>query len=142
MGFHKSRDVAKRNRPPNGDVAMTNVDALEILKLGVIGLGFLLAALAFHLLRIEQGRPEPRPSILSSVKLFMAFSLVLCAIGLVAQLYPDVNTSKQHIARLEQENKNLKDISGRFERTCSYIQTTNWLDRSDDARKDLSQWCR
>jgi hypothetical protein len=120
---------------------INNVDALEILKIGVIGLGFLLALLAFFLLRNEQNKAQARPSILSVVKLFMAFSLVLCLIGLFAELFPEANSSKQHVASLEKENERLKVISERLEKTCDYIRTSNWLDCSDEARKSLSQWC-
>ncbi len=63
-----------------------NVNPYDILGYGVIGLGFLLALLAFRLLAQEQKR-EPRSSIIKATYTFMAFSVVLCVIGFAAQVY-------------------------------------------------------
>ncbi|WP_136799472.1 MULTISPECIES: hypothetical protein [Desulfosediminicola] len=63
----------------------TNMDVLKILQIGVIGLGFLLAALAYHLLTKEQKHETPRPDILKSIYFFMSFSVVLCVIGIISQ---------------------------------------------------------
>jgi hypothetical protein len=56
---------------------MQELDVLEILKLGFIGLAFLLAFLAYTLLLIEQRREEPRPNQLAAISRFMIFSLIL-----------------------------------------------------------------
>ncbi len=61
-------------------------DLLAILQIGVIGLGFLLAVLAYHLLTKEQKQSTPRPDFLKSIYNFMCFSVVLCVIGIAAQL--------------------------------------------------------
>jgi apolipoprotein N-acyltransferase len=60
---------------------MGSLDAYNILNYGVIGLGFLLAFLAYRLLGREQQNPEPRRSILVAIHVFMIFSVVLCIIG-------------------------------------------------------------
>ncbi len=60
---------------------MGNLDAYNILSYGVIGLGFLLAFLAYRLLGREQQNTEPRRSILVAIHVFMIFSVVLCIIG-------------------------------------------------------------
>jgi hypothetical protein len=61
---------------------MGTLDVYSILNYGVIGLGFLLALLAYRLLGREQQNPEPRRSILVAIHVFMIFSVVLCIIGL------------------------------------------------------------
>ena len=60
---------------------MNQINPYQILSYGVIGLGFLLAVLAYRLLSNEQRRDRPRSDILRAANIFMAFSVVLCAIG-------------------------------------------------------------
>jgi hypothetical protein len=120
---------------------MTNVDVVQILQIGVIGLGFLLALLAFWLLRNEQHKQEPNSQILKNVSIFMFFSMVLCVIGLAAQLLPETHFDKQRIVELEGINQKLAEEAERFGKTCEHIRTTNWLDEGSEARKSLSQWC-
>lgn len=48
---------------------------VEILKLGLIGLVFLLAVLGFRLLSQEQRKDKPDPRILSSIRFFLWFTL-------------------------------------------------------------------
>ena len=67
-------------------MSLSNLDVVAILQLGVTGLGFLLALLAFWLLLNEQRVKEPRVVYLQSVKLFMIFSILLCLIGLAPQV--------------------------------------------------------
>jgi len=62
------------------------VNILEILRLGAVGLVFLLAALAFRLLLKEQAREHPREPILRSVRVFMFFAVVLAVIGTTPEL--------------------------------------------------------
>lgn len=61
---------------------MENINPVQILNYGVIGLGFLLAFLAYKLLSKEQQLKEPRKNILKAVYVFMGFSIVLCLIGI------------------------------------------------------------
>lgn len=61
-------------------------DVVSILQIGVIGLGFLLAVLSYHLLTKEQKQDNPRPEILKSVYIFMFFSVVLCVVGIISQV--------------------------------------------------------
>jgi hypothetical protein len=60
---------------------MENINVYEILSYGVIGLGFLLALLAYRLLTREQKQENPRNAILTAIYIFMVFSVVLCIIG-------------------------------------------------------------
>ncbi len=72
-----------------GQSALTsNLDVmLRILGLGTIGLGFLLAFLAFRLLNREQNIKAPRDMILTSITRFMIFSFLLCALGLFSEIW-------------------------------------------------------
>lgn len=65
-----------------------NSNIFEVLSYGVIGLGFLLALLAFRLLTKEQSIQIPRENVLKSIYIFMLFSIILCVFGITAQLYP------------------------------------------------------
>lgn len=64
-----------------------DMSVVQILQIGVIGLGFLLAFLAYSLLTKEQKQNTPRSDILKSIYIFMSFSVVLCVIGIVSQLF-------------------------------------------------------
>ncbi|MCS4309142.1 hypothetical protein M2404_003505 [Rheinheimera pacifica] len=63
------------------------IDVSRILSLGTIGLGFLLALLAFRLLNREQNIELPRNEILTAINRFMFFSFLLCITGLTSELY-------------------------------------------------------
>lgn len=76
---------------------LTNMDVLKILQIGVVGLGFLLAVLAYLLLTKEQKQDTPRTDILKSIYVFMSFSVVLCIIGGVSQVI-DMDKSDRHPA--------------------------------------------
>lgn len=56
---------------------------VDILGMGSTGLGFLLAFLAFRMLRSEQHKESVRKPMLYAVFVFMAFSLALCLIGIL-----------------------------------------------------------
>ena len=60
-------------------------NVVGILQIGVIGLGFLLAFLAYHLLTKEQKQNTPRSAIINSIYAFMFFSVVFCVIGIFSQ---------------------------------------------------------
>jgi len=89
---------------------MANLDVLKILSLGVVGLGFLLAVLAYRLLVKEQehsrlagpsevSQAAHRPFI-RAIYAFMAFSLLLCILGLIAQvLDQDAASSRRKFDR-------------------------------------------
>ena len=62
-------------------------DIIRILSIGTIGLGFLLAFLAFTLLRKEQSIDSPRPQMLGSISRYMIFSFALCMIGLSSEWF-------------------------------------------------------
>lgn len=75
------------------------MDPVKILGYGVIGLGFLLALLAYRLLAKEQAQKKANPLVLRAIYVFMFFSFALTAIGLGSEFirlqYTLENTSAQ-----------------------------------------------
>jgi len=67
-------------------VKFENLNAFEILSYGVIGLGFLLAVLAYFLLNREQKLDNVRDSMLKAINRFMVFSFSLCTIGIMSEM--------------------------------------------------------
>ena len=61
-----------------------NIDVVEILKVGLPGLVFLLSLSAFILIQKEQKKDPPRNSILKSIKMYMYFSLVFAVLTIIA----------------------------------------------------------
>jgi hypothetical protein len=65
---------------------MATFDPIRALSYGVIGLGFLLAFLAYRLLAKEQARADVRTGSLTATYVFMAFSICLTGIGLYSEI--------------------------------------------------------
>lgn len=62
---------------------LENLDiVVQILKIGVIGLGFLLAFMAYKLIAKEQERPTIRRSFIWVTSIFMGFSLIISFVGI------------------------------------------------------------
>lgn len=120
---------------------MSNIDVVKILQIGIIGLGFLLALLAFWLLRNEQHKKESSERMLTAIRTFMFFSLVLCMIGIVPDVLKEFRSGDQKDQDIAEISERLATVTQQFGRTCEHIRTTNWLDKSSEARKSLSQWC-
>jgi hypothetical protein len=93
-------------------------NAASILGYGAIGLGFLLAWLAYRLLLQEQRVREPRANILKSIYFFECFCVVLVLFGAVLQYFDNTNRSNafvlsNKITALESELQSTKsNISG------------------------------
>lgn len=97
----------------------------EFLKYGAIGLSFLLAFLAFHLLYKEQNKKTPNKQIINSIYLFMLFSLVLCLIGFSLDFF--------------KENNILKIQMNVSEEKIKIIETQNQLRKIQDSLKDTQK---
>lgn len=69
---------------------MSNI--LEILKLGLPGLVFLLAVISYRLLTKEQQKENPCPNVLKVIKLFLYINVVLVSLT-IASSYLDKNTN-------------------------------------------------
>jgi hypothetical protein len=61
------------------------IDPVRILSYGAVGLGFLLAFLAYRLLAKEQAGARPRPTMIRAIYSFMGFSFLLCLLGFVGE---------------------------------------------------------
>jgi hypothetical protein len=77
----------------------------SILGYGAIGLGFLLAYLAYRLLLQEQGTKTPRPEILKAIYLFECFCVVLVVLGSILQY--SANEDKAKAELLSEKNRAL-----------------------------------
>lgn len=65
-----------------------NINIIEILKLGLPGLVFILAFLSYQLLKREQARAEPSIPILKSIRQYMYLSIFLAVLTIIAPLIP------------------------------------------------------
>jgi hypothetical protein len=100
---------------------MVGINAFKILSYGVIGLGFLLAWLAYALLTKEQARETARHNILRAIYVFMGFSLLLCGAGIFGQWVhngPSTHpSSTQQVGSIQQtasggQNANVGGVQG------------------------------
>lgn len=57
------------------------IDVVKILGYGVIGLGFLLAFMAYRLLSEEQKKPRPTDKMLKAIREYMYFSIAITILG-------------------------------------------------------------
>lgn len=65
---------------------MAKIDVLEILRLGAIGLGFLLAWMAYRLLAVEMKAKTPRPEILKSIREYMVFAIAIVLLAILGDV--------------------------------------------------------
>ena len=65
---------------------MEGLNVIEILKLGLPGLVFMLSILSFRLLGKEQGKPSPNVRILGSIRQFMYINVGLAVLTVAAPL--------------------------------------------------------
>jgi len=85
-----------------------NLDVLEILKIGAIGLGFLLALMSYNLIKKEQEKSKPNSSLLRSAKSFMVFSVVLMLLGILSEF---IKTKPSLRVKLGNNEIELNEIS-------------------------------
>jgi NhaP-type Na+/H+ or K+/H+ antiporter len=120
---------------------MTNIDVVKILQMGIIGLGFLLALLAFWLLRNEQHKQTPSGLMLIAIYVFMFFSCALCVFGLVPEVIKLFRSEDQKDLEIKKLTGELDSVTNKLSKTCEAIRTTGWLDKMPDGRKALSKDC-
>jgi len=80
---------------------MGNMNIVEILKIGLPGLVFLLSALSFKLLSKEQGKEHPNAGMLNSIKMFMSINVVLAVLTMASPIIDNMLAKKSEFARLE-----------------------------------------
>lgn len=90
---------------------MKDLNVIEILKLGLIGLGFLLALFSYYLLRQEMRRDNIRPKAISAIKFFMLFSTTISILTIFWEVF--------------KQPDNLKIIFGNREFSVSPLKPVN-----------------
>lgn len=94
----------------------------DYLKYGAVGLCAILALLSYFLLQREQSKDNVRDNMVSTIYVFMAFSLVLAIMGFGSELYTSsVNTIHQEEIQAI-ENKHLELVQD-YRQTLSNINT-------------------
>ncbi|MCP4264062.1 MAG: hypothetical protein GY777_00545 [Candidatus Brocadiaceae bacterium] len=89
---------------------MNNMPVVEILRIGVIGLGFLLAFLAYRLLVREQQRDRVRKSFIRATYVFMFFSVVLSIVGLGSEYLSENKKTTQKKYVKQAQAKDVKNL--------------------------------
>jgi hypothetical protein len=83
---------------------LLEIPFLEILKLGLIGLGFLLSLFTFLLLRNEQNRDGAvRKNMITAIYVFMIFSFIFFVINTGFEIWNKMNTA----SKLAKNNEDL-----------------------------------
>jgi hypothetical protein len=82
---------------------ITNIDVVQVLSLGAIGLGFFLAIFAYRLLTREQRVNEPRSNILRAIYIYMTFALVLVLLGILGRYLDSETTANSQNSLLFRE---------------------------------------
>lgn len=59
---------------------------VQILQIGFVGFAFLLALLAYRLLREQSGKERPSQAVLDGISRYMVFAIGLCLLAVVAQV--------------------------------------------------------
>jgi hypothetical protein len=110
---------------------MSSIDPAKVLSYGAIGLGFLLAFLAYSLILSEQRRDRPRRSIIRTIYSFMIFSFTLCLLGFGSEMWKNIGASNQ-----KQDSKKLSVmlLSARPQETTA--------GKSDTSRKEIENILR
>ena len=88
---------------------MESLDFVGVLKLGFVGLGFLLAGLAYLLLRAEQQKDQPRSTMITPIYVFMVFALILSGAAVYLQA---TNADAQKAATVKPYKDKLNKLHG------------------------------
>ncbi len=100
-----------------------NIDPVQILSYGVIGLGFLLAFLAYLLLAREQKKKTPQEMIVKAIYSFMVFSFGLCLIGVANEVFGGTGSSED-AAELAQCLANLTQAEAEWQRQRAELMSS------------------
>lgn len=126
-----------------------DLEFVEILGLGVIGLAFLLAVLAYLLLMEEQKKTEPSDKFIKATYVYMAFCLALTIIGLASVPINMFFDSKikdfQHYAQFLPKEIKGNDITETKTKADDLVATHNKLkerlnllqSQSEDKKEEL-----
>lgn len=125
--------------------AITELGLLEILKLGLVGLAFLFAYLAFMLLRAEQKKEESRPEQMTAIFRFMVFSLVLAGMVAIGPLLAKAMEDKPNpmMQAMLESAKNRPPMSVEFVEsqidtlTLAHVERIKTLNKQLDRQQEL-----
>lgn len=121
---------------------LADLNVVSILQLGVTGLGFLLALLAYRLLSKEQSAEKTNPSILLSIRYFMGFSITLCLIGLVPQVLAAVSApDEQEMAPLRSQIEQHQEELGDYQRIVNKLTGNLETAESNSAKAVFTGVC-
>lgn len=109
-----------------------NMQIVEVLKLGFIGLGFLLALLSFWLLRSEQNKNQPNPNMITPIYVFMGFSLIMAGAAMFLQFN---NSASEKAAILTPYKLALVSLAGLIESK----EIISLRDNPDTAQSDVAK---
>ena len=112
-----------------------NLDFTAILKLGFVGIAFLLAVLAFLLLRAEQGKDSPRPKMITSIYVFMVFSLLLASAAMILEVRKSNTDDEEIVAAYKSK---LSKISGLIDAKLMHFLSNDSEDQF--AKEFASNW--
>lgn len=74
---------------------MEGLNLFELLSYGAIGLGCILAVLAYFLLKNEQEQETIRQNMLTAIYVFMGFSTLLVLMGFVTEYYQESKVKRK-----------------------------------------------
>ena len=77
------------------------MDIIEILKLGLPGLVFLLSLLSYRLLSMEQKKHEPSQAILQSIRQYMNVNIFLAVLTVAAPVADSLYTPSSKVFNVE-----------------------------------------
>jgi hypothetical protein len=121
---------------------MANVDVAKVLSYGVIGLGFLLALLAYRLITKEQQREQVRPDVLRATYVFMAFSLTLCGAGLISESLRGSGreSSQTPASKLQEASSSSRPVLSNSHDSLADAQVEQALERGIRNYFDSEDW--
>lgn len=107
--------------------SMEGWNIVDILKIGLPGLVFLLAMLSYRLLSKEQEKPKPDPGILSAIRNFMCINVISAVVTLISPIVDHVlsrNVQTFEIESFEIEAKTANVERGKAA-VCQYAGYAN-----------------
>ena len=100
-------------------------EVIEILKLGLPGLVFLLAGFSYRLLAKEQEKDNPSPEVLKSIKYFASINVVLALLTIASPIIDNTYFSNSEVLNLDAETSNTDLDQG----TAAVCHDVNYANR-------------
>jgi hypothetical protein len=132
---------------------MKNLElVVSILQVGFVGFAFLLAFLAYRLLRNESDKDKPKTAILQATSKYMTFAVVLCFLAVSAQFgqsylernepQPTDSPSADLIQQVESLKEKVTELNSSFARAGERRDGDLHVIDSDLAPKPDRAQCR